>query len=56
MTAILATTLVLLLSVVACHTIAKQRGANRVFWGAMGALFGPLAIPFAFLGRPRRRK
>jgi len=48
--------LVLLASVVACHAIAKRRGRNRVFWGAMGLLFGPLAIPFALLARPKRRE
>ena len=55
MTVILVAIVLLLVSVVACHTIAKRRGANRVFWGVMGALFGPLAIPFAFLAKPRRR-
>jgi hypothetical protein len=34
-----------------CHQIAKRRGARPVFWGAMGALFGPLAIPFVFLAK-----
>jgi hypothetical protein len=34
---------------VICHSIAKRRGANPVFWGAMGVAFGPLAIPFVFL-------
>ena len=37
--------------VVICHYIAKKRGANPVFWGVMGAAFGPLAIPFIFLAR-----
>jgi hypothetical protein len=40
------------LSVFVCHFIARQRGAKAVFWGLMGALFGPLAIPFVFLSRP----
>lgn len=56
MTAILATALLLLASVVACHAIAKRRGGTPVFWGLMGLLFGPLAIPFAFLARPKRRE
>jgi hypothetical protein len=43
-----------ILSVFACHFLAKRRGANPVFWGVMGALFGPLAIPFVFLARPER--
>ena len=29
--------------------LAEKRGANTVFWAAMGAIFGPLAIPFVFL-------
>jgi hypothetical protein len=40
------------ISAVLCHQIAKARGANPVFWGAMGIVFGPLAIPFCwFLGK-----
>jgi asparagine N-glycosylation enzyme membrane subunit Stt3 len=30
-------------------TIADKRGANTLFWAVMGAVFGPLAIPFIFL-------
>jgi hypothetical protein len=56
MTAILLMALVLLASVVACHAIAKRRGGNPVFWGLMALLFGPLAIPFAFRARPKRRE
>jgi hypothetical protein len=56
MTAILVMALVLLASVVACHAIAKRRGGNPVFWCVMGLLFGPFAIPFAFLVRPKRRE
>ena len=40
-------------SIVACHWIAASRGGNAVFWGTMGFLFGPLAIPFAFMAKPR---
>ena len=56
MTAILLTALLLLASVVACHAIAKRRGRNPVFWGLMGLLFGPLAIPFAAAARLKRRE
>jgi len=56
MTLILLIGLVLLASVVACHAIAKRRGRNPVFWGLMGLLFGPLAIPFALLAWPKRRE
>ena len=38
---------IFVVSAVACHFIAKKRGANAVFWGVMGAVFGPVAIPFA---------
>jgi len=38
--------------IIACHQIAKRRGARPLFWGVMGALFGPLAIPFAFFAKP----
>lgn len=34
-----------------CHFMAKSRGANPVFWGVMGILFGPLAIPFVFFAK-----
>jgi len=37
--------------IIVCHQIAKSRGASPVFWGVMGALFGPLAIPFAFFAK-----
>ena len=43
-------------SVLICHVIARKRGANAVFWGVMGALFGPLAIPFVFLSKRRTDK
>jgi hypothetical protein len=39
-------------SIFVCHFIAKSRGAKPVFWGVMGAVFGPLAIPFAFMAKP----
>ncbi len=38
--------------VVVCHNMAKARGAKPVFWGVMGALFGPFAIPFAYKAKP----
>lgn len=34
-----------------CGYIAARRGANRVFWLAMGFAFGPFAIPFVFLAK-----
>jgi len=41
--------------IVVCHYIAKNRGAKPVFWGVMGALFGPFAIPFAYFARPESK-
>ena len=40
-------------SIFACHYIAKSRGAKPAFWGVLGAVFGPLAIPFALMAKPR---
>lgn len=45
--------LVMFASVVTCHWIAASRGGNGVFWGVMGFLFGPFAIPFAFTAKPK---
>jgi hypothetical protein len=45
--------LIALLSIAICRSIAKKRGANTLFWSIMGALFGPLAIPFVFLSKPK---
>ena len=44
-----------ILSIIICHNVAKSRGANPVFWGVMGAIFGPLAIPFVLFARPTQR-
>ena len=38
-----------------CHYVAKTRRARPVFWSAMGALFGPFAIPFVFMAKPASR-
>lgn len=40
-------------SIIICHSIAKSRGLKPVFWGVMGAIFGPLAIPFVLLVKPK---
>jgi len=32
-----------------CWYVADKRGGNTLFWATMGALLGPLAIPFVFL-------
>ena len=43
---------VFLTSAIICHLIAKNRNANAIFWGVIGLVFGPVAIPFAFLSKP----
>jgi len=50
---ILAGVIVFLVSIISCHIIAKKRGSNPVFWGVMGAIFGPFAIPFACISKTR---
>jgi hypothetical protein len=37
-------------------SIADKRGANTLFWAIMGAVFGPLAIPFIFLTKEKESK
>ena len=44
--------LTFVISAIICHFIARNRNANAVFWGVMGVIFGPLAIPFVFLSKP----
>ena len=38
----------------ACYAVAKRQQANVPFWVLMGACFGPFAVPFVFLARPRK--
>ena len=45
-----------LASAYVCYTIAKERHADAQFWVWMGVLFGPLAIPFVFLSKPKKPK
>jgi hypothetical protein len=47
--------LTVLLSIVVCHLVAQKRGASPVFWGVMGGIFGPLAIPFVLFAKPKNR-
>ena len=42
-----------ILSVFFCIYIAKYRGVSTRFWGIMGLLIGPLAIPFVFFSKPK---
>ena len=55
MTPLVVLILFVLASILICHQIARKRGANPVFWGVMGALFGPLAIPFVFMSKRRTK-
>ena len=34
--------------------IADRRGAKVAYWALMGALLGPIAIPFALIARIKR--
>jgi hypothetical protein len=36
-----------------CYAIAKHRRADTTYWCAMGALAGPLAIPFVLFSQPK---
>ena len=36
--------------------VAEKRGLNTKFWAIMGAVFGPLAIPFIFLAKDNSTK
>lgn len=48
--------LVSLLFALVCGFVAARRKADRVFWSVMGFAFGPLAIPFVFLAKPKAAK
>jgi hypothetical protein len=41
------------LSAGVCYYAAKQRGLSKPYWVFMGALFGPLAVPFVFLAKSK---
>jgi hypothetical protein len=47
--------LIMLAFAVICHFIAKWRGGKPSFYGALGFMFGPLAIPFALFPRKWKR-
>lgn len=48
--------LVFVVSIISCHTIAKKRGNNPVFWGVMAAIFGPFALPFVCMSKTKRKE
>ena len=45
---------IVIISVGICYYAAKHRGLSKPYWIFMGALFGPLAIPFVFLAKSKR--
>ncbi len=45
---------VTIISVGICYYVAKQRGLSKPYWIFLGALFGPLAVPFVFLVKSKR--
>lgn len=36
-----------------CGFIAARRRLRWVYWSVMGFVFGPLALPFVFLAKPK---
>ena len=36
-----------------CGFIAVRRRARWVYWSVMGFAFGPFALPFVFMAKPR---
>jgi dipeptide/tripeptide permease len=46
--------LIAILVAVGSHRLARRRGCNPVFWGTLGFMLGPLALPF-LLFMPDRR-
>jgi ABC-type dipeptide/oligopeptide/nickel transport system permease component len=38
---------------VLCGVIAARRRLRWVYWSVMGFAFGPFALPFVFLARPK---
>lgn len=37
-----------------CYSVAKKRNADVPFWVVMGALFGPIALPFVFISKAKK--
>jgi hypothetical protein len=42
-------TVICIVCAVFCHHVARKRGRPPVFWGVMGFIFGPFALPFVLL-------
>lgn len=45
-----------ILCIVLCCQIAQIRHSDIRFWGIMGLLFGPFAVPFVFFSAPKTQK
>jgi len=50
---IIAVLLTGVVSIATCYLVAKKRNAKTSFWVTMALLFGPLAIPFVFMSKPK---
>jgi hypothetical protein len=37
-----------------CYAVAKKRDAAIPYWVVMGAIFGPLALPFLFMSKSKK--
>jgi ABC-type dipeptide/oligopeptide/nickel transport system permease component len=45
--------LISLACAVLCGFIAARRQARWVYWSVMGFAFGPFALPFVFMAKPK---
>ncbi|MDP5134558.1 hypothetical protein ORJ04_01170 [Rheinheimera baltica] len=43
---------VIIISTTICYFVAKKKEANVSLWVVLGAVFGPLAVPFVFFAKP----
>ena len=40
--------------IILCYSLAKRRNADSTYWAILGALLGPLALPFVFFSKPMK--
>ena len=50
---LIASLLISLACAVLCGVIAARRRARWVYWSVMGFAFGPFALPFVFMAKPK---
>ena len=43
-----------IISIIACVYIAKRRQASLRYWALVGALLGPIALPFVLFAKPKQ--